>query len=128
MGAEALVFFDIMAGKHAHTLRKRAGHLQSKGRFLAAQILAMLQGDLWLENARHANAAAQELARAAGARLLHPVEANELFLTCTAAEREALRGQGFAFYDWGPDAARLVTAWNSNATHVAALAKAIAAL
>ena len=74
------------------------------------------------------NAAARELAGAAGARLLHPVEANELFLTLSAAERAALRAQGFAFYDWGDDAARLVTAWNSAAAHVAALARAIAAL
>ena len=88
----------------------------------------MLEGDLWLENARHANAAAQELAAAAHDRLLHPVEANEVFLRLTASEREALRAQGFSFYDWGDDAARLVTAWNSPAEHVAALARAIAAL
>ena len=44
------------------------------------------------------------------------------------AEREALRAQGFSFYDWGADAARLVTAWNSSAEHVAALAQAIRAL
>ena len=42
--------------------RKRAGHLLSKGRYLAAQILAMLEDDLWLDNARAANAAAQTLA------------------------------------------------------------------
>jgi threonine aldolase len=88
----------------------------------------MVTGDLWLENARAANGAAQELARAAGARLLHPVEANEIFLTLRPAEREALRTQGFSFYDWGSDAARLVTAWNSDPAHVAALARAIAAL
>ena len=108
--------------------RKRAGHLQSKGRYLAAQLLAMLEGDLWLENARHANAAAQELASAAQDRLLHPVEANEVFLRLTAPEREALRSQGFSFYDWGDEAARLVTAWNSKLEHVSALARAIAAL
>jgi threonine aldolase len=127
LGAEALVFFDPALAEVAQLRRKRAGHLQSKGRFLAAQVLAMVEGGLWLENARAANAAAAELARAAGGRLLHPVEANEVFLTCTAAERDALRAQGFSFYDWGPDAARLVTAWNSNPAHVAALARAIAA-
>jgi threonine aldolase len=56
------------------------------------------------------------------------VEANEVFLTLSPAERAALRVQGFAFYDWGEDAARLVTAWNANPEHVAALARAIAAL
>lgn len=128
LGAEALVFFDAGLADVARYRRKRAGHLQAKGRYLAAQLLAMLAGDLWLANARAANAAARELAGAAGARLLHPVEANELFLTLSAAERAALRAQGFAFYDWGDDAARLVTAWNSAAVHVAALARAIAAL
>ena len=88
----------------------------------------MVEDGLWLDNARAANAAAQELAGAVADRLLHPVEANELFVALTPAEREALRGQGFSFYDWGPDAARLVTAWNSPAGDVAALARALRAL
>lgn len=128
LGAEALVFFDSGLADLARLRRKRAGHLQSKGRFLAAQILAMLEDGLWLENARAANAAAREIAVAAGDRLLHPVEANEIFLKATAAEREALRAQGFSFYDWGPEAARLVTAWNSDPTQVVRLASAIRAL
>jgi threonine aldolase len=128
LGAEALVFFDPALADLARYRRKRAGHLQSKGRFLAAQVLAMIEGGLWLANARAANSAAQELAEAAGGRLLHPVEANEVFLTLTAAEREALLSLGFSFYDWGDGAARLVTAWNSDPGHVAALARAIAAL
>jgi threonine aldolase len=128
MSAEALVFFDEALADVARLRRKRAGHLQSKGRFLAAQLLAMVQDGLWLENARAANAAAQEIAGAAGQRLLHSVQANEIFLTLSLAEREALRSQGFSFYDWGADAARLVTAWNSDPADVAALARAIAAL
>lgn len=128
MGAEAIVFFDVEAARTIRYRRKRAGHLQSKGRFMAAQILAMLEGDLWLDNARAANAAASQIAGGAGGRLLHPVEANEVFLTCTAAEREALREAGFAFYDWGPDAARLVTSWDARAEHVSALVKALASL
>lgn len=128
MTADAIVFFDEAAAELARYRRKRAGHLQSKGRFLAAQILGLLDGDVWLSNARAANAAAQELAGAAGGRLLYAVEANEVFLTLTTREREALRAQGFAFYDWGDDAARLVTSWNSDPGHVTALARAIAAL
>ena len=128
MSAEGLVFFDESLADVARYRRKRAGHLQSKGRFLAAQLLAMLEGDLWLENARAANAAAQEIASVAGDRLLHPVQANEIFLTVSEVERAALRAQGFSFYDWGDGAARLVTAWNSDPAHVAALARAIASL
>lgn len=128
MSAEALVFFDEGLADLARLRRKRAGHLQSKGRFLAAQLLVMVEDGLWLENARASNAAAQELAAAANDRLLHPVEANELFVRLSEAERGALRDQGFSFYDWGADAARLVTAWNSPEADVAALARAIRAL
>ncbi|HUD29999.1 MAG TPA: beta-eliminating lyase-related protein [Novosphingobium sp.] len=128
MGAEAIVFFDVEAAQVIRYRRKRAGHLQSKGRFLAAQILAMLEDDVWLENARAANAAAAALGAAVPDRLLHPVEANEVFVTCTAAERAALRAAGFAFYDWGQDAARLVTSWDAKDGHVMALVKALAAL
>lgn len=128
MSAEALVFFDEGLAEVARLSRKRAGHLQSKGRFLAAQVLAMVEGGLWLGNARAANAAAQELAGAAKDRLLHPVEANEVFLAVSNAERAALRKAGFSFYDWGDDAARLVTAWNSDPADVIKLSRAIAAL
>ena len=128
MNAEAIVFFDPELADVARYRRKRAGHLQSKGRYLAAQVLAMLKGDLWLANARAANAAAAEIASAGGRRLLHPVEANEVFLRCTAAEREALRGQGFGFYDWGPDAARFVAAWDTAERDARALSRAIESL
>jgi threonine aldolase len=133
MNAEALVFFDMELADVVRYRRKRAGHLQSKGRYLAAQVLAMIENDLWLDNARAANAAAQEIAAACGERLFHPVEANELFVVLSSAEQATLRAQGFDFYDWtapagAPGAARFVTAWNSDPTHVSALARAIAAL
>jgi threonine aldolase len=133
MSAEAIVFFAPDMAEAVRCRRKRAGHLQSKGRYLAAQVLAMLEGDLWLENARAANAAAQEIAGACGERLIHPVEANEIFVILSPAEQAALRAQGFDFYDWtappgAPGAARLVTAWSSPPREVEALARAIAAL
>jgi threonine aldolase len=128
MNAEAILFFDPALADVARYRRKRAGHLQSKGRFLAAQLLAMLDGDLWLANGAAANAAAAQVAQAACDRLLHPVQANEIFLRCTATDRAALRAQGFEFYDWGPEAARFVTAWNTPADDAQALARAVAAL
>jgi threonine aldolase len=128
MAAEAVVLFDPEAAAQVRYRRKRAGHLQCKGRYLAAQILAMLDDGLWLANAAHANAAAREMAAGCGERLLHPVEANELFVRLTEAERAALRAQGFAFYDWGTDSARFVTAWNTRPEDAQALGKAIAAL
>lgn len=132
MSAEALVFFrpELAADRFGETLRrrKRAGLLLSKGRYLAAQILAMLENDVWLDCARAANAHAATLAAAAGARLIHPVEANELFLRVTPDEAAALRAQRFDFYDWAAGEIRLVTAWDTEAESVAKLARAIAAL
>ena len=128
MSAEALVFFKPGLARDTLYRRKRAGLLFSKGRFLAAQILAMLDGDLWLENARAANAGAALLARAAGDRLVHPVQANELFVRMSAEEAAALRTRGFDFYDWGVGEARLVISWDQSEAAIRLLAEAIAAL
>lgn len=129
MNAEALIFFEPVRAEQVPRLRKRAGHLLSKGRYLAAQILAMLDNDLWLINARAANAAAAALAEAAGPeRLVYPVEANELFVRMTADEAAALRAQGYDFYDWGPGEVRFVTSWDQDLGAVGQLAAAIRAL
>jgi len=128
MSSEALIFFDPALADETLFRRKRAGHLLSKGRYMAAQVLAMLKDDLWLENARAANAAAQVIARSARSRLLQPVEANEVFLRLSQAEAAKLRAQGFDFYDWGPDQARLVTSWQHGEADVRPIADAIAML
>ncbi|WP_315762296.1 threonine aldolase family protein [Sphingomonas sp. Y38-1Y] len=128
MSAEALVFFRPDLAAATRYRRKRAGHLQSKGRYLAAQLLAMLEDDVWLANARAANAGAALIAGAAGGRLVEPVEANEVFLTLTADEAATLRAKGFDFYDWGVGQARFVTAWDQGEAAVRPLADAIAAL
>jgi threonine aldolase len=128
LNAECMILFDTTLADEVAVRRKRAGHLLSKGRYLAAQILAMLEDDLWLENARAANAAARKLADAAPHRLVHPVEANELFLNVTPDEASALREQGFDFYDWGPGEIRLVTSWDQQGEALDRLATAIAAL
>jgi len=128
LNAECMILFRTELADEIAVRRKRAGHLLSKGRFLAAQILAMLEDDLWLENARAANAAAQALARAVPQRLIYAVEANEVFLRVTAEESHQLRGQGFDFYEWGPGEIRLVTSWDSKGEDIDVLARAIAEL
>jgi threonine aldolase len=128
MSAEALIFFKPELADATLRRRKRAGLLLSKGRYLAAQILAMLEGDLWIANGRAANAGARLLAEAAGDRLVHAVEANEVFLKATPAEAAALRAKGFDFYDWAPGEVRLVTSWDQSEAAIRPLAEAIAAL
>lgn len=128
LNAEALILFKTDLADEIAVRRKRAGHLASKGRMLAAQILALLENSLWLDNARAANAAAQALAKAAADRLVYPVEANELFLKVSSDEAAGLLAQGFDFYDWGPGEIRLVTSWDQRAEDVERLAAALAAL
>jgi len=128
LNAEALILFRTELADEVAVRRKRAGHLLSKGRYLAAQLLAMLDGDLWLDNARAANAAAEALAKAAPDRLVYPVEANEVFLKVAAEEAAGLRAKGFDFYDWGPGEIRLVTSWDQQGEALERLASAIASL
>ena len=131
MIGEALLFFGAQAqdrAAEARRWRKRSGHLFSKGRYLATQLLAMIEDGLWLRNASAANAAAQTLAKGAGNRLMHPVEANELFVRLTAEEAANLRAQDFDFHNWGEGAARLVTNWSQDVAAVAPLAAALARL
>ncbi len=128
LSAEALVLFDTSLAEEIRIRRKRAGHLNSKGRYLAAQLHALLDDDRWLANARAANAGATTLAGAAGARLLHPVEANEIFLTMPASEAAHLRSQGFDFYDWAENEVRFVVSWDQPQAEIDALASALAAL
>jgi threonine aldolase len=128
MSAEALIFFKPELADATPYRRKRAGLLLSKGRYLAVQLLAMLENDLWLANARAANAGARLLATAAGDRLVHPVEANEVFLKVTPDEAASLRILGFDFYDWAAGEVRLVTSWDQSEEAIRPLADAIARL
>jgi len=128
LNAEALILFKTELADEIAVRRKRAGHLLSKGRFLAAQVLAMLENDLWLDNARAANSAARSIAGAAGSRLVYPVEANEIFVRATPEESASLRSAGFDFYDWGPGEIRLVTSWDQSGEPIERLAAAIRGL
>lgn len=104
MGAEALVFFDPSMARDAPYLRKRAGQLFSKSRFIAAQFDAYLHDGLWLELARHSNAMADRmragLSATKGARLAWPTEGNEVFAVLRRGDVERLRQAGAVFYDW----------------------------
>jgi threonine aldolase len=126
LAAEAVVFFDPAKAGELGFRRKRAGHLLSKLRFVSAQLDAYLANDLWLRNARHANAMAARLggglAALPGARLLHPVEGNEVFAELTEPAIERLRAAGFGFYRRGATPVlRLVTAFDTDPAAVEAL-------
>ena len=125
LAADAVVLFDAaLAGTFLYRA-KRGGHRVSKSRFLAAQLDAYLADDLWLENARHANAMAGRLAdglaRIPGVAIIHPVEANEVFATLPDAVIDGLLDDGFLFFRRStPDGPgiRLVTSFATRAEHV----------
>jgi threonine aldolase len=124
-GAVGVVFFYPATAADFAFRRKRGGHLFSKMRFLSAQLDAYLADDLWLKNARHANAMASRLAeglaRIPDVRLRHQVEANELFVEMPNPMIEALFARGFHFYRWDGEqgnCVRLVTAFNTAAADV----------
>jgi threonine aldolase len=135
LGAEAVVLFKPALADTFAYRRKRGGHLFSKMRFLSAQIEAYLRDDLWLRNARHANAMAGQLAsglgKISGVGLCHPVEANEIFARMPEAMIAGLQAKGFVFYRWGAPAAcevRLVTSFETDPKDVAAFVSAAASL
>jgi threonine aldolase len=128
LDAEAVVFFDPQRAADFELRRKRAGHLLSKMRYVSAQLLACLSGEFFLANAQRANRLAQRIGKAAGPRLLYPVQANEVFLAFQGDERELLRKRGFEFYDWGPPvqlSARFVVSWDQPEADVDALCEAL---
>ncbi len=121
LAAEAVIFFDPALAGGFEERRKRAAHLWSKQRFMSAQLLAYLRDDLWLRNARHANEIAgilaAGLAAIPGVRLLHPAQANEVFVVLPQGMAAALEEEGFGFYRWpmrlapGEVVIRLVTSF-----------------
>ena len=103
MGAEAVVVFDRALARGIEERRKRAGHLMSKHRFVAAQLEAYLADDLWLDLARHANGMADRLAAAladTGLAPVWPVEANEIFVVLPRRLDQRLRAAGARYCDW----------------------------
>jgi len=126
--AEAVVFFDPARARDFERRRKQTGHLWSKLRFVSAQLLAYFANGLWLENARHANAMASLLAQGlrgiGGAKLLQPVDANEVFVALPEAVVAALESRGFGFYRWplgsvtSGVAIRLVASYSTPRDHV----------
>lgn len=103
MLGEAIVVLNPEAVRGMAFLRKLSMQLESKMRFVSVQFDAMLAGDLWLRNARHANAMATRLAAAVrdldGVHVMRPVEANSVFATVPVAVTERMQARS-PFYVW----------------------------
>ena len=110
MALEAVIFFDTALAEDFSWRRMRSAQLVSKGRYLGAQMLAYLKDDLWLANARHANAMAARLAAGLAGRpqvrLPLPSEANEVFAIIPARLDVRLKAAGAVYHQWpgsGPE-------------------------
>ncbi len=140
LGVEAVVLFDPARAWELQLRRKRAGHLISKHRFLAAQMLAWLEDGLWLTLAAQANRMAARLAAGIAAlphaALVHPCQGNILFATLPRATHAGAMAAGAYYYlcqqDREPDGpgdaplmARFVCSWSTTEADVDALLAAL---
>lgn len=103
MYGEAIIHLRPELATRAPFIRKQAGQLASKSRFIAAQILALLEDGLWLDNARRANDMAQLLATSVadidGVTVTRPPEVNSVFVTLPADAIMRLQEWSF-FWEW----------------------------
>ncbi len=132
INAEAVLVFDPALAAEMPFLRKQSAQLASKMRFQSAQFLALAEGDLWLANARHANAMAKRLEAGlrgiAGVTLTQPVEANAVFALLPPAVTAALQ-ERFHFYVWNETTGevRLMASWATQPDDIDELVAAVRA-
>ena len=132
IGCEMILLFGDMREKFAElqARAKRSGHMPPKMRYIAAQAVAMLTDDLWLNLAAAANKQAARLADALcaqdGVSLTYPVDGNEVFIALPDEIAERLESAGAKFYPWPGDCYRFVCAWSTTDAEMDALVEAIA--
>jgi threonine aldolase len=132
MGAEAVVFLSPQLADGFEYVRKQSLQLASKMRFLSAQFEALLSDELWLRNARQANAMALRLAEAIrgipGLSVTRPVETNAVFAALPANAITALQRE-FAFYVWDEhtNEVRWMCSWDTTEDDVDSFAQAVSA-
>ena len=132
MLGEAVVVLDPALVPGMLHLRKQTLQLASKMRFVAAQFDALLDGDLWLQNAAHANAMARRLyeavSRIEGVRVSRPPAANAVFAVLPTDARERLQRE-FDFYVWDEETGevRWMCAWDTTEQDVDSFASAVQA-
>jgi threonine aldolase len=112
---EAIVMFDKSLARRIDNRLKQAGQVASKGRFLAAPFLGLLESKAWEDGAAHANLMAQRLAAGIAANthfvLAHPVEANAVFVRMPVRAHERLNALGWACYRFDDGSVRFVCSW-----------------
>ena len=124
LAAEAIIFFKPELVGNLPFLMKRAGHLLSKMSFVSAQLDAYITNEVWLRNAKHANAMGKKLSQGLdqhkNIELAYPTDANEIFVKIPKDIIDQLNSEGYTINDdeWDGKAVRLVTAWNTSLSDI----------
>jgi threonine aldolase len=129
---EAIVMFDKSLARRVDNRLKQAGQTASKGRFLTAPMLGLLESNAWEDGAAHANLMAARLAEGIALRsrfvLAHPVEANAVFVRMPAKAHARLNELGWACYRFDDGSVRFVCSWATEEAVVDEVIEAIAGL
>jgi threonine aldolase len=116
MSAEAVLYLEPALARSAPYLRKQITQLPSKMRFVSAQFVGLFENDLWIANARRANAMCRllhdSLADVPGVDRGPAPAVNSIYPTLDETLREPLRSWSF-FYDWTLPQVRWMTAWDT---------------
>ena len=124
LAAEAIIFFKPELVGNLPFLMKRAGHLLSKMSFVSAQLDAYITNEVWLRNAKHANAMGKKLSQGLeqhkNIELAYPTDANEIFVKIPKDIIDQLNSEGYTINDdeWDGKAVRLVSAWNTSLSDI----------
>jgi threonine aldolase len=125
---EAIVLFDKSLERRFDARLKQGGQLPSKSRFLAAPWIGMLESGAFVERARHAARMARRLAEAQPFEVVHPVDANAIFLRMDQAQLARLHAAGWETDEASDGSVRLVCSWATTEALVEELAAALHAV
>jgi threonine aldolase len=126
--SEAIVLFDKSLARRFDARMKHAGQLVSKARYLAAPWIGMLETGAWTLRAAHANAMARKLAGMTPFRIIHPVEANGVFVDMDEGALKRLRGEGWQVYRFIDGSVRFMCSWATTGEAVEALGESLKAI
>jgi threonine aldolase len=125
---EAVVLLNRQVAHRFDARLKQAGQLPSKGRYYAAPFIGMLESGGFVRHAAHANAMAKRLADLSPFKVLHPVEANGVFVEMDEPTLQRLHASGWFVYRFLDGSVRFMCSWATTAEAVDELGEALKAI
>ena len=118
LSCELVVVFNKSLYANVDRRQKRAGHLLSKQKFIAAQIIKWIENDKWIKAASKANNFAKKIGNILKnnkkINVIYPIESNMIFLELSLESELNLKKSNVEFYNWpsNNNTLRFVTSWN----------------